>query len=95
MNFTDFTKDLSEEFGFSERQSRKIITFLTKRLKNKLVFGCEVSLREIGIFKLRIRKPRPFLHLKTGKTEMSKKSFYLSFRPSKKMADQLKDKTVY
>lgn len=95
MNFTDLTDDLSIEFGLTKQLSRKIITFLIKKLREKIVFGIEVSFRNIGTFRLKIRQPKPFLHLKTGNTEMSKKSFYLNFRPTLLMKEKLKTKTVH
>ena len=72
MNFTEFHKDLSKEFGYSSRTSKKIVSFLMKRLRHKLMFGTEVTLREIGTFVLKVRHPKPFLNLKTGKMGMSK-----------------------
>lgn len=95
MNFTEFHKDLSKEFGISTRQSKKIVSFLLKRLRHKLMFGTEVTLREIGTFKLKVRHPKPFLNLKTNKMEMSNRIFLLKFRVTRKMADDLKKKTVY
>jgi len=95
MNFTDFTDDLADEFGLTKRDARKIITFLAKKLKKRLSFGEQVSIRNLGTFILRIRQPKKFLHLKTGKLEMSKKCYYLSFKVTDKMANELKAKTVY
>lgn len=95
MNFTDFTDDVANEFGLTKDLSRKIITFLIKRLRKKLIFGNEVSFRLIGAFKLRVRKPKPYLNLQTNVMEMSKKSYYLDFIPTVKMKDRLKEKTVH
>lgn len=95
MNFSQFYKDLSYEFGLSERQSKKIVAFLIKRLRKKLLFGTEVTLREMGTFKLTVKHPKPFLNLKTNEMDMSERSFQLKFRPSQKMTDDLKKKTVY
>ena len=95
MNFTDFKKDLATEFGFSERQSKKILTFLTKKIRNKLLFGQQISLRNKGTFKLGIRQPRKYLHFKKNIMMMSKKSYYLDFKVTEKMSNELKEKTVY
>jgi nucleoid DNA-binding protein len=95
MNFSEFHKDLSKEFGYSTRESKKIVSFLQKLLRKKLMFGVEVSLREIGTFVRRVRHPKPYLNLKTNKMEMSQRIFVLKLRTTRKMADDLKKKTVY
>lgn len=95
MNFTEFHKDLSEEFGFSAQTSKKIVSFLLKQLRHKLLFGTEVTLRNIGTFKLKVSHPKPFLNLKTNKMQMSKRIFVLKLVVTRKMADALKKKTVY
>jgi len=95
MNFTDFNKELSKEFGFTEKHSRKIITFLIKRLRHKLIFGTEVSFRLIGTFRLKVRQPKKYLNFQTAKMDRSKKSYYLQFIPTLKMKNRLKEKTVH
>lgn len=95
MNFTDFTDDLANEFGLTKDLSRKILTYCIKRLRERLLFGEEVSLRLIGTFKLRVRKPKKFLNLQTNKMELSNKSYYLDFKTTELMNNELKKKTVY
>ena len=95
MNFTDFTEDLSEEFGLTKTQSRAIITYLVKRLREKILFGAEVSFRHMGTFKLGISLPRKYLHLKKNVMMMSEKKYNLKFRLSQKMLNDLKEKEVY
>jgi len=95
MNYTDFHKDLSQKFGYSTRESKRIIAFLQKELRKKLLFGTEITLREIGTFKLKVRHPKPFLNLKTNKMQISKRIFVLKLQVTRKMATDLKKKTVY
>jgi len=95
MNFYDLKDEVAEEFGITKDLSRKIMSFLLKRMQYHLFFGTEISFRLIGTFRLLKRDPKPFKHLKTGKMEMSKKSYYLKFKVSKRMAEKLKGKTVY
>lgn len=95
MNFSEFHKDLSQEFGYSTRESKRILSFLQKQLKKKLMFGVEVTIREIGTFVRKVSHPKPFLNLKTGKMEMSNRIFLLRLRVSRKMATELKQKKVY
>lgn len=95
MNFSDFHKDLSDEFGFSTRQSKKILSFLLKRLRQKLLFGTEVNLRNIGSFRLKVSHPKPFLNMQTGKMEKSNRIFVLKLQVTRRMAEALKKKTVY
>lgn len=95
MNFTDFTEDLADEFNLTKKQSRAIITYLVKRLKKKILFGHEVSFREIGTFVLNVRQPRKFLNLQSGQMNTSNKIYCLNFRVTKKMKERLKKKIVY
>jgi nucleoid DNA-binding protein len=95
MNFTDLTEEVAEEFGLTKDLSRKIITFLVKKLREKLVFGMNVSFRHIGSFKLRVRHPKMFMNLQTGQKQMSKKCYYLDFKATPNMEGRLKEKTVY
>ena len=95
MNFTEFHKDLSKEFGFSSATSRKIISFLLQRLRYKLLFGTEVTLWGVGTFILKIRHPKKFLNLQTGKVQTSKRTFALALRVTRRFNEDLKKKTVY
>ena len=95
MNFTDYTVAFSKEFGVSQRTARKMITFLTKKLKHDLIFGVQISFREIGMFRLKKRQPKKYLNLQTGKMGLSKLCYYLDFKATKKMIKRLKDKTVH
>ena len=95
MNFTEFHKDLSKEFGFPSRLSKKIMSFLLKRLKHKLLFGTEVTLWGIGTFVLAVRQPKKFLNLQTGEIQMSRLIFVLKLRVTKSLKEALAKKTVY
>jgi len=95
MNLTDLDKSFSDEFGMSKNQARKQLTFLNKEIKKRLLFGEEITLREIGTFKLRIRNPRPYKNFQTGKMDMSTKHYFLDFFVTKKMNGDLRKKTVY
>ena len=95
MNFTDFKDELAEEFGITKDLSRKILSFLLKRLEHQLFFGVEVTFRLIGTLKLRKRLPKRYTNLHTGVLQWSKKSYYLSFRATERMANKLKEKTIY
>lgn len=95
MNLTDFTEDIAKEFNLSKKTSKAIITFLNKKMRDKIIFGISITLREIGTFNLRKRLPKPFLNFTTNKMDMSKKSYYLDFQPTDKMKKKLKEKTVH
>lgn len=95
MNFTNFEDDLSQEFGFTKKTSRKIIMFLLKKIRTSIMFGQELSLRGIGKFVLRVRKPKKFLNLQSGEMQISKKSYYLDFKVYDNLKEYLKKKTVY
>jgi nucleoid DNA-binding protein len=96
MNLTDYKKDLSKEFNITEREGKKIIMFLLTKMRRDLIFGQEISLREIGKFILAVRRRRRFHNIKTGNIELTKKnSFYLKFQVYPNLEQKLKDKTVH
>ncbi len=95
MNLKEFSKDLSEEFGIPEYIAKRMLSFLTKKIRNRLLFGVEITLREMGTFRLKVRKPKKYMNLQTGKWCMSEKHYYLDFVPTQKMKLDLKKKIVH
>ena len=95
MNFTEFHKDLSKEFNLPADTSKKIVSFLQKRMKHKILFGTEITLREIGTLILLVRQPKLFLNFKTDKMQMSELKYVLGIRVTRGMKKILKNKTVY
>lgn len=95
MNFTEFYKDLSEEFGIPHDTSKRMVSFLQKKMRKKLLFGTEVTLRNIGTFVLKVSHPKPFLNLQTAKMQISERCFKLNFRVTRRMDEDLKKKTVF
>ena len=95
MNFTHFKHDLVHEFGLSSEISAKIVSYILKKIRKKLLFGEEISFWKVGTLKLIIRKPRAYKHLKTGKMAINKKSYYLKFETTPSMKVDLKNKKVY
>lgn len=95
MNLTDFSQDIAKEFDIPNHKAKKLLSYLTKRIARKLIFGVEVTFREIGTFKLCVRQPFKFKNLQTAKWQISKKCYYLNFIATKKMKSILKDKIVH
>lgn len=95
MNFVELHKEIAREFKLPLSTTKKIMKSIERNIRDRILFGEEVTLREIGTLTLRVREPKPFLHLKKNKMEMSKKKYFLSLRVTKKMQDELKKKKVY
>lgn len=95
MNFTEFHKDLTREFNLPHNTSKKIVAYLMKRMRHNLLFGTEITLRNIGTLVLKVRQPKPFLNLQTKVMQMSVRKYVLDIRVTHGMADALKKKTVY
>lgn len=95
MNFTDFKSELKDEFDIPEYKAKEILLFLQRRIREKLTRGIEISLHKIGTFRITVRKPKPYMHLKTGKMKMAKAQFYLIFKASQSMKQALRDKPIY
>ena len=95
MNLTDLNKDLAEEFGISQIQAKRMLSFVNKRIRTRLLFGEEISIRKVGTFKLRVRQPRNYMNLQTREITRSEKHYFLDFIPTHSMKEDLKKKTVY
>lgn len=95
MNFTDLDKEISQEFGITKTEARKILCFIQNKLREKIVYGLEISFRGLGVFLLRVRQPKKYLNLQTNKMSISNKSYFLDFKVSRKLKERLKKKPVY
>jgi nucleoid DNA-binding protein len=95
MNFSEFHKEVSVEFGIPQAVSKKILAFLTKRMREQLIFGTSITFRNIGSLVLKVRQPKPFKHFKTGLMAMSKKKYVLTIEVCQNLKTRLKNKIVY
>ena len=96
MNFTDFYKELAEKHeGIDQKQAKKILYFLQKKMEKKLKFGTEISFRNIGVLILRVREPKKYLDFQTKKMMLSNRKYSLGLRVSRNMTNYLRKKTVY
>jgi len=95
MNFYSFKDEIAEEFGLTKELSRKIISYIQKRMYQKIIFGEEISFWLIGTLKLKVRQPFKFQNLQTRKIELSKKSYYLKLNVKESMKKRLKEKIVH
>lgn len=95
MHLTDFNKELAKEFNISEREAKKILSYINKAMHQKLLLGTNISLRKIGTLILKIKHPKPYLNLQTGEMQMSKRAFALGLRVTRSMDQALRKKTVY
>ena len=95
MNLSDFSKDYATKFNISERKAKRQLKYLEKEMFKKFILGISIKIYKIGIFSLKIREPKPFLNLQTGKQEVSERSYYLHFKAYTTIIEALKKKTVY
>ena len=95
MNFNDLKHDVAKEFGLNQRLSRRIVSYLLVRMRERLLFGEEINMHTIGCLKIKVRQPKKYINLQTGLETISKKAYVLKLEPSPKMAQELKNKTVY
>ncbi len=95
MNFYSFKDEIAEEFGLTKELSRKIISYIQKRMDQNIILGEEISFWLIGTLKLKVRQPFKFQNLQTRKIELSKKSYYLKLNVKESMKKRLKEKIVH
>lgn len=95
MNFTDLTNEISVEFDIPRYKTRRMLLTILRKMRKRLIFGDDIKLKNIGTLKSRVRKPKKYLHLKTGNMEMSKRCLYLDFKATPSIEKAFKEKPVY
>ena len=84
----DLAKDLNKKIGFSSNYSKKIIDDLIEIILDNIRSGY-FNLKNIGSFKIILKKERLGRNPKTKKTYVISKRKSVSFTPSKTLTDVL------
>lgn len=84
MKKNELVRDVARELGEKKEIVRPIVNSFLNHIVMAIESGDEVLIRGFGTFKKKTRRPHIMKNLKTGKTEMSKESRFVSFKQSKK-----------
>lgn len=85
----ELTETLAERLGFSQTSCSLIVDSFLDNMKQTMVDGQSIKLVHFGTFTVRNKSPRRGRNPRTGDTITIKKRQAISFRPSKKLREQI------
>lgn len=85
----ELSETLANQLGFSQSNCAQIVDCFFDNLKKTMVEGQSVKLVHFGTFTVRNKSPRRGRNPRTGETITIKKRQAVSFRPSKKLREQV------
>jgi integration host factor subunit alpha len=85
----ELTETLAERLGFSQSSCSLIVDSFLDNMKQTMVDGQSIKLVHFGTFTVRNKSPRRGRNPRTGDTITIKKRQAISFRPSKKLREQI------
>jgi integration host factor subunit alpha len=85
----ELSETLANQLGFSQSNCAQIVDSFFDNLKKTMVEGQSVKLVHFGTFTVRNKSPRRGRNPRTGETITIKKRQAVSFRPSKKLREQV------
>ena len=85
----ELSETLANQLGFSQSNCAQIVDSFFDNLKKTMVEGQSVKLVHFGTFTVRNKSPRRGRNPLTGETITIKKRQAVSFRPSKKLREQV------
>jgi DNA-binding protein HU-beta len=89
MNKQDLVKYVSDKIMITEKDSGIIYDVMFEGIREALVEGDTVKVRELGTFYIHDRKPRKAIHPKTHKPIGIPAKKVIKFKPSKKLIERL------
>jgi len=95
MNFKQLNKEVSKEFGITQKEAENILIFIQKLMLKKLKFGTNITLREIGTIQVRVRKPKKYLNFQKNEMMTTAKKYYLFLHVPLKLKEFLSNKTCH
>jgi integration host factor subunit alpha len=89
----ELANEIVEKLGLTGREAKEIVDTTFEEVTNSLAEGEEVRLSGVGNFTLHEKKERPGRNPKTGEVKMISARRVVTFRPSQKMRDRVKEIT--
>ena len=87
----ELSETLADQLGFSQSNCAQIVDSFLGNLKDSMLRGESVKLVHFGTCTVRDKSPRRGRNPRTGETITIKKRQAISFRPSKKLREQVND----
>lgn len=87
----ELAEALTSQLGYSQSSCSELVDMFLDRMKEKLLNGESIKFVHFGTFNVRDKQPRRGRNPRTGESITIKSRQMISFRPSKKMRDQIND----
>jgi integration host factor subunit alpha len=87
----ELAEALTAKLGYSQNTCSELIDTFLDRMKSRLLDGESIKFVHFGTFNVRDKQPRRGRNPRTGETITIKKRQMISFRPSKKMREQVNE----
>ncbi len=88
----ELAEALTAQLGYSQSTCSELIDTFLDGMKNRLLNGEPIKFVHFGTFNVRDKQPRRGRNPRTGETITIKPRQMISFRPSKKMREQVNNK---
>lgn len=85
----ELAESLAGKLGFPQSSCSQIVDSLLDQMKQTMLSGESIKLVHFGTFTVRNKSPRRGRNPRTGETITIKKRQAVSFRPSKKLREQV------
>jgi len=85
----EIAEKLTEQLGYSQNVCSELVDSFLNKLKDALIEGESVKLVHFGTFTVRDKAPRTGRNPRTGEPITITKRQVVSFRPSKKLREQV------
>jgi len=85
----ELAEALTTQLGYSQNTCSELVDTFLDRMKSRLLGGESIKLVHFGTFNVRDKQPRRGRNPRTGETITIKQRQMISFRPSKKMREQV------
>lgn len=82
---------VADQLGYPRTACAEIVDTFFGSMKTTLTSGEEIKLVHFGTFSLRNKNPRNGRNPRTGESILIKKRKMVSFKPSKKLREQIND----
>ncbi len=87
----ELTETLANQLGFSQSNCSHLVDSFLDNMKKSMIEGESIKLVHFGTFTVRNKSPRRGRNPRTGETITIKKRQAVSFRPSKKLREQVNE----
>jgi len=85
----ELTEALANQLGFSQSNCALLVDSFLDSMKESMMAGESIKLVHFGTFNVRDKSPRKGRNPRTGETITIKKRQAISFRPSRKLREQV------